>query len=325
MDNTIIEIKYTDQLLQYKSRLLQLQLEVQRNGNSTSAEIIKEIEDIHMKVTQIELENKEYFQNGNTLYRTSIRVTRGVHDSKPAISSMVKIMMEMHKTIKAVENYLPPEEVEMIIKNIIKVNNLAGEKKHVILFCAADPSDQPRLRLMQETRDIQHALRFAELRHKFILENELSARPVDITQSLLDHKPMIVHFSGHGTKHGDLCFEDNAGNHHLVSPEAAADLFEQFSSYVKCVLLNACFSEQTAQAISKHVDYVIGMNKEISDEAALAFSIGFYQAIGTGKTYEKSFRFGILQMKLQRHEDEAIVPFLYQNGIQTNDKYSCLS
>jgi hypothetical protein len=41
------------------------------------------------------------------------------------------------------------------------------------------------------------------------------------------------------------------------------------------------------------------MNNAISDEAAIAFAVGFYQALAAGRTYEEAFEFGRVQIRLQ--------------------------
>ena len=106
----------------------------------------------------------------------------------------------------------------------------------------------------------------------------MSVRPSDITKALLNTQPQIVHFSGHGTPSGELCFENFVGKSHFVEPDALASLFEQFSDQVNCVVLNACYSDIQAQTIAKHIKYIIAMNKEIDDSAAITFATGFYQA-----------------------------------------------
>ena len=47
------------------------------------------------------------------------------------------------------------------------------------------------------------------------------------------------------------------------------------------------------------IDYVIGMNEKIGDEAAIAFAIGFYQALGAGRTVEEAYKLGCVQIRLQ--------------------------
>lgn len=169
-----------------------------------------------------------------------------------------------------------------------------------ILFLAADPTDAARLQLGKEFREIQEKLKLAKLWDRFKLEiPQFSVRSLDITQALFDTKPQIVHFSGHGTPTGELYFEDQEGKSNPVEPDSLAELFEQFSGQVSCVVLNACYSEIQAKAIAKYIEYVIGMNQEIDDKAAIAFSTGFYQALGGGRNIEGAYKFGCLQIQLQ--------------------------
>ncbi len=169
-----------------------------------------------------------------------------------------------------------------------------------ILFLAADPTDASRLRLGEEFREIQEKLKLAKYRDHFTLElPQLSVRPSDISQALLDTQPQIVHFSGHGTPTGALCFEDLAGKNNPVEPGALAALFEQFIGQVNCVVLNACYAEIQAKAIAKHIKFVIGMNQAIGDKAAIAFAVGFYQALGGGRSIEDAYRLGCVQIQLQ--------------------------
>ena len=168
-----------------------------------------------------------------------------------------------------------------------------------VLFLSSDPTNASRLRLGEEFREIQKKLQLAKLRNQFALEQRMSVRPIDISQALLDTQPQIVHFSGHGTDRGALCFENQTGEMHPIQPDALAALFEQFANQVKCVLLNACYSQVQANAIAKHIDCVIGMNQAIGDEAAIAFAIGFYQALGAGRTIEEAYKLGCVQIRLQ--------------------------
>jgi predicted transcriptional regulator len=132
---------------------------------------------------------------------------------------------------------------------------------------------------------------------------------------MLDIEPQIVHFSGHGTAEGALYFENETGQAHFTQPDALAALFKQFADQVICVVLNACFSEVQAEAIAQHIEYVIGMNKEIGDRAAIAFATGFYQALGAGVTIEKAYELGCVQIKLQ-NIPEHLTPVLKSFGLK---------
>ena len=189
---------------------------------------------------------------------------------------------------------------------------------NVILFLAADPSDLARLRIGEESREIQEKLRLARLRDQFDVEVRLSVRPADVSQSLLDLAPRFVHFSGHGAQNGAICFETRTGESLPIAPEALSALFSQFAGTVECVVLNACFSAVQAEAIAAEIPYVIGMRSEVGNRAAIAFSVGFYQAIGAGRAVEDAFRLGVVQIQLEGLP-EALTPVLVRKGERVPD------
>ncbi|MEL6775958.1 MAG: AAA-like domain-containing protein [Cyanobacteria bacterium J06597_16] len=159
-----------------------------------------------------------------------------------------------------------------------------------ILLLAANPKATTQLRLDEEVREIDEALRIAKNRESFDLVQKWATRPRDMQRALLDVQPNIVHFSGHGTGEDGLVMEGANGKVQLVSTEALASLFELHADDVDCVLLSACYSESQAAAIAKYVPYVIGMNDAVGDKAALEFAIGFYDALGSGCSIERAFK-----------------------------------
>ena len=158
-----------------------------------------------------------------------------------------------------------------------------------ILFLAANPKDTSQLRLDEEMRAIDQAIQQAEFRDRFDIETQWAVRVVDLQGYLLRHKPDIVHFSGHGSESSEIILEDNDGNSQPVSSRALGQLFSVLKENIRCVILNACYSEQQAQAIAEHIDCVIGMSKAIGDKAAISFAAAFYQALGYGKDFKTGF------------------------------------
>ncbi|MEM8642697.1 MAG: NfeD family protein [Cyanobacteria bacterium P01_G01_bin.54] len=179
-----------------------------------------------------------------------------------------------------------------------------------ILFLASDPSDTTRLRLGQELRDIREKLQLSKNRDRFVLESRESVRPGDITQAIFDIEPSIVHFSGHGSNTDELCFEDVLGNVQVVNPSALAQLFELVSDRINYVVLNACYPAIQAEAISKHIPFVVGMNDAIGDKAAIAFATGFYKALGASHSIEKAYKFGRAEIGIEGIP-ESVAPVLY--------------
>ncbi|MDF5706656.1 MAG: TIR domain-containing protein [Nostoc sp. S4] len=178
-----------------------------------------------------------------------------------------------------------------------------------ILILAANPRNTPPLRLEEELRDIEEGLRRAQKRDQFSLEQKLAVRPRDIQRSLLDIKPQIIHFSGHGKGEEGLVFEDEIGQSKLVSGFALAGLFKLFTNQIECVMLNGCYSEEQAKAIAQHINYVIGMNQAIGDRAAIEFAVGFYDALGTGESIEFAYNLGCAAIQLAGIE-EHLTPML---------------
>ncbi|MBW4445939.1 MAG: CHAT domain-containing protein [Spirirestis rafaelensis WJT71-NPBG6] len=167
-----------------------------------------------------------------------------------------------------------------------------------ILVLSANPKGTKQLRLNEEIREIKEGLQRARQRDRFDIESAQAVRPRDIYRSILDHKPQIVHFSGHGAGEEGLIFEDNTGQQKLVDATALAGLFELFADKVKCVLLNACYSQIQAKAIAQHIDYVIGMSQEIDDKAAIDFAVGFYDALGAGEDVQFAYKLGCSAIRM---------------------------
>ena len=149
------------------------------------------------------------------------------------------------------------------------------------------------LRLNAEVRRIEEALRRSQYRDRFKITTRLAVRTIDLKRAMLEHRPQILHFSGHGTEAKGLVLENETGTAQLVSTEALGRLFGAFDqSPIECVLLNACYSEVQAGAIHQFVDCVIGMNQPIGDQSAVQFAEGFYEALGAGSSYAEAFNFG---------------------------------
>lgn len=168
-----------------------------------------------------------------------------------------------------------------------------------ILILLSNPKDSVQLRLGEEIREIKEALKQSKNREQFEIVSESAVRVKDLRRALLEYEPAIVHFSGHGSGSNGLILENDSGETQLVSSEALAKLFKQFQTEVQCVILNACYSEEQAQAIHQYIDCVVGMNKAVGDVAAINFSTAFYEALGAGKSYDKCFNFACNSIDLE--------------------------
>ncbi|WP_437711018.1 CHAT domain-containing protein [Sorangium sp. So ce448] len=188
------------------------------------------------------------------------------------------------------------------------------------LFVAANPTNTSRLAIAEEFRDIQEKIRAAEHRDAFEMIVAPAARPDDIEQALLQHKPVIVHFSGHGSDAGGLVFHEESGRKaKLVNARALGELFRLLKKNVRIVVLNACYSKAQAKAIVREIDFVVGMKDTISDLAARKFAASFYRGLGFGQTISTAFGLGVNALKREGLVDDENVPvLLVRSGISAD-------
>lgn len=175
-----------------------------------------------------------------------------------------------------------------------------------VLFLSANPIDTQKIRLDEEVRVIDQALRSSAFREKFDLQQQWAVRVSDLQSCLLRYKPDIVHFSGHGTISNEIILENEIGESHPVPIRALSILFSVLRDNIKCVVLNACYSEQQAHAISEHIKYVVGIRSAIRDKSAINFSMAFYQALGYGKDIKTAFELGNIQIGLGNYSEQAM-------------------
>jgi len=210
-----------------------------------------------------------------------------------------------------------------------------------ILFLAANPSDTSRLRLDEEVRAIEEALRESEFRNRFELHSHWAVRIDDLQKLLLRYKPDIVHFSGHGigtlsarqnelipaklpsverpsvwgpadskdtySPTSQIVLQDAGGQSVPVPPKALSNLFQVLKKdNIRCVVLNACYTQAQAEGIAQHVDCVIGMSNVILEVTAITFVAAFYRGLGYGRSVQVAFDLGCSQIDLSALPGRAI-------------------
>lgn len=186
-----------------------------------------------------------------------------------------------------------------------------------ILVLRSNPTNTSLLRLDEEVRGIKEELERARYRDRFEFINEGAVRVDDLSRALLQHKPDIVHFSGHGAGEQGLVLEDDTGTIQLVATEALSRLFKWARNTVKCVFLNACYSQIQAEAIHRNIDCVIGMNQAIGDQSAIKFAAKFYQALLDGEAFQSAYDYACTALDLSGSKESSTPELL--NRIERND------
>lgn len=197
----------------------------------------------------------------------------------------------------------------------IVVNFAKLPEKIVVLFVASNPTDQTQLRLDEEIRAISGKIRESEYRDSVELRSVWAARPTDLLQALNEHKPTVVHFSGHGSENDELVLQDDSGGTQVVSKRAIVEMFKIVASGIKLVVFNTCFSENQAEEVTAHVPSAIGMNTSIGDDAARVFSAQLYSAIGFGKDIGVAFGQAKVALMLENIPEEQTPQLFLQPGL----------
>ncbi|MCB9920222.1 MAG: CHAT domain-containing protein [Planctomycetes bacterium] len=192
-----------------------------------------------------------------------------------------------------------------------------------ILFIGSNPrvADLNELALDEEARDIENKMRAADYRDAFLFKSRWPVRPLDLQQILLEERPTVVQFSGHGAGAEGLVFHsEQADEDKTVSSQTLRDLFRDHGKGVRVVVLNACESDEQAKVLSDLLDFVVGMNDGIDDEAARVFAAAFYRGLGFGCTVKEAFDQGVLDLKLAEFERDSEVPILLvRQGISADE------
>jgi hypothetical protein len=184
-----------------------------------------------------------------------------------------------------------------------------------ILFLAANPLDTVRLSIDEEVRAIQQTLRQADYRI-FDVQLGPAVRIEDLQALLLQHRPDILHFSGHGTETSALIFHTAQGNSVQVRGATLGQLFQILKDNLRCVVLNACYTAELAEGLAGVIDCVVGIENAITDSAALQFTTAFYRALGYGRSVQEAFALGRVQIDLAGLGDAAALHLTGANAGQ---------
>jgi hypothetical protein len=195
------------------------------------------------------------------------------------------------------------------------------ELKIKILFLSANPWSTSRILVDEEAREIFERLSEGPYGDKFELVRHTAIRPKDLQRFLMLYKPHIVHFSGHGSKSRKIILEGAPGRGKQVDPQGLVEVFRLYSNHVRLVLLNACFTEGQARALTAVIDYSIGINKMIGDRAGVAFAGAFYRALGFGRPVQEAFESAQAELRLTRMPRSKGIELFVRNGVSEAERF----
>lgn len=157
-----------------------------------------------------------------------------------------------------------------------------------ILFFSANPPRPEALDIEKEYRAIEDALRVSKAADILHLKPVHAMRREDLVSRLSGHKPLIVHFSGHGDSDGILARDDSVETQPVITLNALVQIFDKRN--IKLVVFNSCSSNEHAKKLAEVVPVTIGTTAVVEDLAAKWFSQAFYYSLGSGNTVNEAMK-----------------------------------
>jgi hypothetical protein len=141
------------------------------------------------------------------------------------------------------------------------------------------------LRVDYEVRQVKAMLRGSKYRDLVTLEHLPAATSLDLLAGLNDHRPHVVHFSGHASSWG-LLLENDEGTESGAGMdfELLARALGATDEPPRLLVLNGCESLAGADELLKTIPALIGMSAAINDTAAVTFAAHFYAAIASAQS-----------------------------------------
>lgn len=155
-----------------------------------------------------------------------------------------------------------------------------------VLFWSFDPPGPGHLGVDRQVARLRESLGRGPASLWTRLAVETSPRWDSLPAQLDQHRPDILHISGHGQPDGALVMADQDGRPVGFAAASVVSLIAQRAP--KLVVLTACYSRELARALRRHVPCVVGSTGEVAADAAFLFSAVFYDALAVGESVEQA-------------------------------------
>lgn len=166
--------------------------------------------------------------------------------------------------------------------------------------------------LDEEAREIQEKLRLSDFREEVTLVTRWAVRVDDLLQILNRGKAHYRSlFLGMGIKTSEICLQDNTGNSVPLNRNVLVSLFSAFNDTIRLVYLNCCYSKEQSKAISRIVDFTLGVESSIQDIVAIKFASSFYRALAFRRTVREAYQQGLLGIALKKTRKLTLLPTLH--------------
>ena len=235
------------------------------------------------------------------------------------------LYMRTHNQFVSLSTYTP---VVRYFELPEKIRPLQVSSPLRILVVISSPTDFPPLDVDREWSNVCAALQGLVDRNLVELKRLEAPRLTQLDRYLTENQVHILHFIGHGgfnndSQSGELIFQDGQGRGRNVSAEQIGTILNAHRS-LRLVVLNACdgaranrtdpFAGTAQTLIQQGIPAVIGMQFEITDDAAIAFSGEFYSSVAIGEPIDRSLADARRAIYADGNQVEWATPVLYMRS-----------
>jgi hypothetical protein len=171
-----------------------------------------------------------------------------------------------------------------------------------ILILTANSKVTP-LRLATEVQTIRNAL---GEHSDFSITHESEVQGGDFVGLLIQQKPDILHFAGHGGRDDTITLRGGDDGEAPLTAEHLNTILRHIPEKPKLIVLNACHTSKFAEAIEPYVSVFVGSNGRIGDKAALHFSKVFYTNLACSLPISAAFELAKVSVHLAGHHSHLL-------------------
>ncbi len=164
-----------------------------------------------------------------------------------------------------------------------------------ILILGSAPPGLLDPRLEDERRRLEQALEGTP----FMPAHSFDFDATQLSELLRRHTPEIVHFIGHGSRDGELIVRGEASGAAVIDADAFAGMLGNFSEFVRCVFLNACFTNMQAEQLARKIEVVVAASGELDAEAGLLAATSFYRTLASGESVQRAYAIALRETPLR--------------------------
>jgi len=183
-----------------------------------------------------------------------------------------------------------------------------------LLLLAANSVDTIDPRTSEEIQAIDQAVQAAPLRDTFHVRKEPALRTVDIGPFVLKHTPDVLHISGHSTQKSGLILQNELGQVARISCDRLSEVVLGAGSGLRLVCFGFCHSAECVRETAKRIDFVLGIDGEISVRSSLAFFPAFYEALASGRSVQEAVEYGKGILRYRRYKGAKAIMLQVREG-----------